>query len=736
MATYKTLQDLDSQPNQRLSGNTLVVLAEHPEWIPPRSDVRIFLGEPGAPEAVKTTVEPGNIFSPGMRTFGVTWWLRFPDTGDFYATEEASLESLQWSYEEGYLPLTHCQTSVNSLNIRHSLFQDGTATEYTEAVCGRLHLHNTATHETRVQVFLALRSLGPAGGRVEDIRVGPDGRSFWLKARNLPLLGVNRQPDAIGCGIGDPSPMARKGNVPGAQEALDPDDGWGFGIMRFDVVLASQASWQMLFDCPLQTYGTLENDIANPVGLRADAFETRAQAHLDGWRTRFGSVALDVPDTDFRNAFFAGLQHMLTAIQGDQARIAPLSYPLPWLRDSIYIIRSFDLAGLHDLARAATAYCARNDFFGGFGAEGDAPGQGIWALVQHYRITGDKAWLATVYPAVRRKVEWIYRMRRAERPIQIFIDTPVVPYTFSERASGVICVRAQHGIIMGSMDHGIDYSVGWVNHWALCGLSEAAFAAQELGYVADVDAYRYEFDTLKTCLRKFISTHPDFFNLERTVNSLIWPTRVWEYDLDQIEVGFNAWWNQYRGTEDAYQPEPYWLYFEFAQAHNALFFGQRERVWQVIQYRLSNQDTPGLYGWREGGDGIGTRNAVFGATIINQLRGCQRFDSIHPHGWSQSEMWLLQRALLVEEWQDALLLFAGIPAHWLKPDARIAFEQFPTWYGVVSAELQVNADGRSASIHISGVNSGVDVLVRLPNQELRATSTGAELSLTYSLQAY
>ena len=45
------------------------------------------------------------------------------------------------------------------------------------------------------------------------------------------------------------------------------------------------------------------------------------------------SIELDVPDIDFRNAFFAGLQHLLTAMVGEQARIAPLAYPLPWLRD-------------------------------------------------------------------------------------------------------------------------------------------------------------------------------------------------------------------------------------------------------------------------------------------------------------------------------------------------------------------------------------------------------------------
>jgi len=133
------------------------------------------------------------------------------------------------------------------------------------------------------------------------------------------------------------------------------------------------------------------------------------------------------------------------------------------------------------------------------------------------------------------------------------------------------------------------------------------------------------------------------------MNSLLWPTRAWEHEPGAIAATFDAWWLEQRGTTDAFLPEPLWLYFEFAQAHNALLLGQVGRAWDVLDYRLRHQDVPGLYGWREGGNGEGTRNAIRGVTLFHQLRGCQRFDDIAPHGWSQAEMWLLQRAVLVEE---------------------------------------------------------------------------------------
>ena len=107
------------------SFETLRQLETHPEWLPPRSDLRVFLGEPGAPEATKTAVEPGNTFSPGMLTFGVTWWLRLPASGAFFAPETAPLDSLAWSYVEGSLPAIRCQVEFGGLNAEHILFQDG-----------------------------------------------------------------------------------------------------------------------------------------------------------------------------------------------------------------------------------------------------------------------------------------------------------------------------------------------------------------------------------------------------------------------------------------------------------------------------------------------------------------------------------------------------------------------------------------------------------------------------------
>jgi hypothetical protein len=624
------------------SPDTIEALATHPDWVAPRSDKRVFLGQPGAPEATKTTVEPGNAFSPGMLTFGVTWWLRFPDRGEFFATEEAPLDSLRWRFEDGFLPVVVCEATVDGLAVRHSLFQDGDASARSEAICGEIEL--TAAAPTRVELFVSLRSLGPTGGLVSELAAGDDGASLLLPSRGLVVLAADRRADAAGCGVGDPSPLARVGEVPPTLQVADPD-GWCYGVLRYDVSLAAGEAWRLRFDCPQQTYGNLEDELPGSAIAAPEAFEVRRDAHLVTWRDRLERVALDVPDRAFRDAFFAGLQHMLVATVGDQPRIAPLAYPLPWLRDSVFIVRCLDLAGLHDDARRLTEYCARNDFFGGFGAEGDSPGQGIWAIVQHFRLTGDRAWLArcTRRSAARRSgcsgcAGPTARSRSSSTRRRS-------PYTHAERTSGVICVAAADGVIRGSMDHGIEYSIGWINQWAVLGLREAAFAAGDAG--RDRRRRRLLPRGGRTVRRgRAVCRAPPLLLLTRSHHE--------QPALADPRLGARP--RRHRATfrrvvagaagDDGRLPP---------RAAVALF-----RVRPGAQRVAARSGAPGVGRPRlpvappgrarfvrlaRGRQRRGDRNAIRGVTLFHQLRGCQRFDDIAPHGWSQAEMWLLQRAV-------------------------------------------------------------------------------------------
>ena len=68
----------------------------YPGWIWNRSDTHTFLAVPGTHEAYKTVVEPGNTFSPGPATYGVSVWLY---DEKLHTVEEMKLEEFKTSFK-------------------------------------------------------------------------------------------------------------------------------------------------------------------------------------------------------------------------------------------------------------------------------------------------------------------------------------------------------------------------------------------------------------------------------------------------------------------------------------------------------------------------------------------------------------------------------------------------------------------------------------------------------------
>lgn len=87
-----------------------------------------------------------------------------------------------------------------------------------------------------------------------------------------------------------------------------------------------------------------------------------------------------------------------------------------WYRDSAYLVAALDAAGLPDQAEKSLRLFWQSHLPGEFGSYGqqesgvwqspitefDSQGQALWALVNHFEMTGDRNWLRTVYGASAR----------------------------------------------------------------------------------------------------------------------------------------------------------------------------------------------------------------------------------------------------------------------------------------------------------------------------------------------
>src|SRR5262245_59568531 len=99
--------------------------AAHPDWTWNRSAAHVFLGLPNSPEVCKTIVEPGNCFSPGVGTFGVSLWVYDHDRGALTAPEALPLGAFDWYFEEGFLPVLWCEWDAGPVRVHTRLGATG-----------------------------------------------------------------------------------------------------------------------------------------------------------------------------------------------------------------------------------------------------------------------------------------------------------------------------------------------------------------------------------------------------------------------------------------------------------------------------------------------------------------------------------------------------------------------------------------------------------------------------------
>ena len=161
-------------------------------------------------------------------------------------------------------------------------------------------------------------------------------------------------------------------------------------------------------------------------------------------------------------------------------------------RDQAYVEFANDLAGLHDrAARVLRAYCMDvkdvkqqgpisfdgkplqlgmldSGLWNTRPGQFDTQGQNIWALVEHYKLSGDRQWLEqTAYPYVRRGAMWLVNSR--EKHMQEVKDPHDPRYGLIEPGG------------MEVMEVGKGMHMYYMNAFAILGLREAADAAQSLG---------------------------------------------------------------------------------------------------------------------------------------------------------------------------------------------------------------------------------------------------------------
>lgn len=342
---------------------------------------------------------------------------------------------------------------------------------------------------------------------------------------------------------------------------------------------------------------------------------------------------LNTVDPQFRECLDDQVAHLMMSLVADQTRPGdPWNYPLAWLRDGAYVVVALARAGQVDTAKQLALYFVDHDFFGGFGAEADAPGLSLWAIGETAAFAHSVKFDERVWEAVRRKADLVHQMHHASSPIRHPFDGPVVPAYRSRTDLDLVCEAAQNGLIIGRMDW--QRPVLFVNAVSFLGLNEAARIAERRGRGDLAIRWRQEAVEIRTAWQRALNTK-EALN-DRTYISALWPTYIGDQDKAKLRTLFEARWARQRTPDGSFKKLPEWTYFDIDEAHNWLELGDRGRAEQTVHWFWNHQASPGLYTWWEGN---GEENSFH---RWNDVRGWLHPAHVTPHYWTAAEMLLLQ----------------------------------------------------------------------------------------------
>lgn len=663
---FQNVNKVAVPPNVEVSNQFLL----NPNGVWPRGEGQIVLANPGSKEDDKSYYAPGGSFSPAGQKYGVS--INIEDSEGHLRASSDNLplgeikQTLLW--EDGaQLP------AVNAL------------TEFYEATWRKVGMNDwqltlAPNQAPQLNTSLMIRSVGPAGGPIRDL--------LWngqtLIINNKWQVRFNPLPKNVI--LGDERVLDARAKVVTNQAIMHSDSGWATAkVMLFQDQQTTATFSKMTPD--LTAKDVPENAKAKTKleeGILTLDYETPLQAKLE----------VNLPDQRFADSLNAQVAHMSMGIVGNETRPGdPLYYPLDWQRDGAYILVALLKAGQLETAHTLSKKIAEQDFYGGFGAEADAPGLSIWALNTVANQIKSPSYDQWIWPHVQRKVAYIEKMLSAKTKI----EAPFTGKVFSQFAEKsdirLIAEPAKNGLIMGRMDN--QRPVLFVNAISYLGLNEAANLAERLNFNNEAALWRSEAANIKKAWREALKLKE--YENDRTYISAVWPSWVGNEDFAHINQRLETRWHEKRDHRNDYKSRPLWTYFELAEAHQWLLLGNKERSWATLDWFWNNQSSPGLYTWWEGD---GSENFSLGP---KKIRGAVKSSAVTPHYWTAAEMTLLQLDMLGfvdhSEKEPILVIGQGVLEDWLSHDMAVKslrLEDFMVDWSWHDKKMHVNLKGKSS----------------------------------------
>ena len=610
--------------------------------------------------------------------------------------------------EAGDLPLPSVEHRWGALRLRTSAFADDARGAAGETLTGKSSLNitydvtNDGAEARRVRLLVALRPfqvnpppqfLGTAGGAAEVRRLAASAAGFV--ADDVPLVALVR-PDAAGAATfaqGGAEAWVADGTVPPTSAADDPA-GLASGALAYDLTLDAGETQTVVLWTPLHPDADRPPTFATHAEAAAFAASRRAIT-ARGWAARLDSAAqilLPPSQTDLAGTVRTVLANLLINRDGPRIQPGSRSYDRSWIRDGALTSEALLRFGLPDVAEDFARWYAPFQAPGGFvpccvgrlGAdwtpEHDSHGQLAFLVAEIFRTTGDRAFLAEMWPHVRAAANAIDSLRAL--PLATARPDTLQPYV------GLLPASISHEGYSARPMHSY-----WDGLFGLLGLKDAAFVAATLGAPEAADLARRR-DAYAADLR---ASYPAAM-ARRGIDYLPGSVELGDFDptsvsvaLDPVDAGdvlpagalertFERYWDFFARRRDTDVWTDYTPY-EWRNVGALVRLGQPERAHEAAAWFLSHRRPAAWHAFAE----------VVGRDVRRP-----RFLGDIPHGWVGSDFLRAVADLFAYDDRTAagerLVLGAGVPLAWLGEGVPVGVAGLRTHEGPLTYTLRREDD--------------------------------------------
>jgi hypothetical protein len=681
----------------------------------PRGRIHIPIGIPNTVDTLKTFVEAEGIFSPGVGSYGIYFWMFDLDSGKLTAPTMDGVV-VEHGLSRGGLLIPWSSWRAGELSVKTEICE--VQLESTGGgpfvVGAKARVTNKGAKRRRVALYAVLRPLGPAGWDVKRLEVDTAGDLLLVEGHTA--IVADRRPSRTGVlqtdTIGE---LAMTGNIPSTRTAYS-DTGDCSGAMRFDWTIAPHSTEQVGFVCPVlpgrraarhhwvdwkqdamvdtaqlnpKEGGILQPDPGPAFfrGLRVEAIFQMANAY---WSRFFDGGGIQMPDPRWSESMNAILGHAAICMNEGAPDVAVVNYNV-FNRDGMYIANIMQKGGRAALSEQILNYFVSQPFNGRAYPEADNPGQILCAIHQHWLLTRDKGWLQRIYPSVCQIAAMIRYYRTTPGPHWVSVK--------SLELGEALPPQERQELKPGRCD---GFHPEYTEAFDIAGLRGAVELAEALGSKEEVEQWsKLAGELFATYDEKF----GDKLQHEYGSYSVLWPCHLYPTDHGKA-------CDQFRNV-GAQQPES-WRYFPLATAHQGLLAGNREAGYRTLEIHLAHEQMRGWYAFDEGGgSGSGGWYRTRTTWPHNKEKPGQNESVAMPHGWAIAEFWLLMRDSIVFEDGQRLVLLGGVSPAWFRAPEGMRVNRLVTYFGSLDMAYHPAPDG--AELMLSGSAAPpAGYLLRLP----------------------